>query len=313
MGLAITLITSIFLTFSTNISAKNTIEVIADINDQVITDLDLRKRYKFFIKTSNIKINSDSEKTLISNQLLEKLIDENIQNQNAKKLNISLSEEELDKTLEEIASAQNFKNKKELISHLKQNNISYQEYRNQIKSQILWKKIITKKIQPRIIISESDIDEMIELKKINAKTTNLKLSEIFIPFKNKQEEKDSLILINKLAAEVQNKNNNFHNIARQFSKGIANSSDQEIGWIEESSLHPKIFKEIKNLKINDVSNPVKLSNGYYIFKIIDKNTIKNLEKEDENKIRQIIFYKKLTLDAKKYLSKIKKEAYIRIR
>lgn len=295
---------------------KNTkaegISIKASVNNEIVTNIDLQNRYNFFIKTTNIKNNSSSEKKFITKQILNKLVDENIQRQEAKKLKIIIKDSKLTEVLNNIAISQGFSNLKDFKKDFKKNKISYQQYQEQIKSQLLWKEVIFQKIKPRIAVNESDINEMIELQKINVKKTNFKLAEIFIPFKDKQEEKDALAIITKLDTELKDSGYKFNKISQQFSSNN-NISDNEIEWIEDTDLNPEILKNIQELKIKDISNPIKLANGYYIFKIIDKTIKINLNKSDENQIRQIIFYKKLDLEAKKYLNQIKKEAYIKIK
>ena len=307
----ILLITANIIFLNKNIKAEN-ISIKASVNNEIITNVDLRNRYNFFIKTTNIKNSSKSEEKFIINQILNKLIDENIQRQEARKLKITINNLKVEEILTNMAISQGFSNLEDFKKDFKKNKISYQQYQKQIKSQLLWKEVIFQKVKPRIAVNESDINEMIELQKINVKKTNFKLAKIFIPFKDKQEEKDALAIITKLATELKDNVHKFNKISQQFSSNN-NISNNEIEWIEDTDLNPEILKNIQELKIKDTSNPIKLADGYYIFKIIDKTIKINLNKSDENQIRQIIFYRKLDLAAKKYLNQIKKEAYIKIK
>ena len=79
-----------------------------------------------------------------------------------------------------------------------------------------------------------------------------------------------------------------------------------IGWINELQINNQIKENIKNLKINEVSNPIKISNGYLLIKLNNKREFKEkIDIEDQlNKFikletnRQlnnfsIIFFKRL--------------------
>ena len=105
----------VFIGFALNnqraFSKNSKIFVVANINNQIITNLDLKNRYSFFIKTSNIKISTKSEKLFILNQLLEKLIEESLQLQKAKSLNIKVPAQELEVALESVALSQGKTNK----------------------------------------------------------------------------------------------------------------------------------------------------------------------------------------------------------
>jgi len=300
-----------FLSLNFSSFAQNSqISVIATVDNQIITNLDLNRRYSFFVKTSRIKISSKAEKNFILQQLTHKLIEEKLQFIEAKNLKIELSNAELQKALEEIASLQS-KSDSQIKQEFKRKKIPYQEYQNQIKSQLLWKKIVNKTIAPTIKITDLEIAEMLELKKIDDKKISLNLAEIFIPFKNKTEEENSEKLAQKLVEEIK-EGNNFKNIARQFSQSASSEFDGQIGWVDLLSIDSKIQKEIKNLKINEISKEIKLQDGYYIFKIIDKKTSSILEEEDIKQLKSIIFNKKLKNAAKSHLNSLKKKSYIRV-
>lgn len=306
----------ILLTFLTFLNINNfafannseKIFVIANINSQVITNIDLKKRYDFFLRTSNIRPSKD-EKIFILNQLVDKLIEENLEVSAAKELEISVPDEEVEEAIEEIAKAQkaNVNAIKAYFTHQK---IPYDEYLNQIRNQILWKKIISKEIAPKIKISDSEVKEMFELQGINSIKTSLNLAEIFIPLNNKKGD-SSLILAKKLVTELNN-GSNFKEIARQFSKSPSSEFNGEIGWVDSESLDKKIYNQIKDLEIGKISPPIKGKEGYYIFKIIDKKSSESLDEKDIEQAKNQIFNKKLKIQAKSYINQLKKNSYIRI-
>lgn len=291
-------------------SPNSKIFVVATVNNKVITNLDIKKKYDFFVRTSHIKIFSESEKLFILNQLVQKLIEENLQSDEAQNFNIFVSDEELNQTLKEIATAQGASIDM-VKAYFEQNQIPFEEYKNQIKNQILWKKIVTKTIAPKIQISESEINEMVELQKINIKKINLNLAEIFIPFESSKEEPASLSLAKKLTTEINN-GGNFKDIARQFSRSTSSEFEGEIGWVEETGIDPKIYNAIKDIEIGKISNPIRTKDGYYIFKILDKKIVDNLPEKDIEQIKNFIFNKKLKILAKGYLNDLKKKSYIHI-
>ena len=155
----------LFICFFLNISiasaATPSIFVVANVDNQAITNLDLQNRYNFFTQTSNIKISSKSEKIFLLNKLTEKLIEEKLQLKNAKDSNINLPQEDLGKALEAIAVSQGAKNAKQIEHYFKSKGISYDEYVQQIAVQLLYKELVKKAIAPKVKIMQSDINEMI--------------------------------------------------------------------------------------------------------------------------------------------------------
>lgn len=74
-----------------------------------------------------------------------------------------------------------------------------------------------------------------------------------------------------------------------------------ITWLE---IAPEILDEIKNLSINDISEPIELESGYFIFQIQDikREPISDFSiKEKHERFRQILYYRKLKEAAGKYM------------
>jgi peptidyl-prolyl cis-trans isomerase SurA len=300
-----------FISGASNVNANNSkIFVVAKVNNQIITNLDLKRRFNFFTRTSNINITSDSEKLFILKQLIQKLIEEKLQVLQAKDLSITVPDEELNKALENISASQG-QSTKQIKNFFKKKRISYSEYVDQIKMQLLWKKIINKAVASGIKITESEISEMVELQNMDVKKISLNLAEIFIPFNGKDEEEKSLSLAKKLVDEI-DKDGNFKDIARQFSRSASSEFDGEIGWIEQSSLDKRIYAGIENIKIGNISKAIKVADGYYIFKILGKKIVSDIKEGDLKQLKNLIFNKKLKIGAKSYLRDLRKKSYIRI-
>jgi peptidyl-prolyl cis-trans isomerase SurA len=306
-----------FILFSANKSfcaptSYKKIFVVAKVNDQVITNLDLKDRYKFVLKISKISVNSKKEKLLLLNQLLQKMIDEELYIIEATNLGITADSSELNATLEKVALNQN-KSINSFKKFFKKNYLSYDNYKKQVKSQILWSKIVKKTISSKVKVGESEIEEMLELKRIKSSVTQILLSEIYIPFdyKTGNNKINSENLSNKLAKELRKKKN-FKSIAKQFSRSPTSEFGGEIGWVKKGDINSKIYQEIQDLPIGGISEPLLINDGYYLFKVSDKKALNNLGKKDMNEVTNYIFNKKLQTATKSYLMDLKKKSFIEI-
>ena len=79
-----------------------------------------------------------------------------------------------------------------------------------------------------------------------------------------------------------------------------------ITWLE---LAPEILEKIKDLSIHDISEPIKLDGGYYIFQIQDlrREPISDFNLKDQHeRFRQILYYRKLKDEAGKYVVSVMK-------
>lgn len=62
----------------------------------------------------------------------------------------------------------------------------------------------------------------------------------------------------------------FASITRRFSDDLASASDGgDLGWIRDDLIQPGIREALPGLKINGISEPVRLADGWHILRLID--------------------------------------------
>lgn len=295
-----------------NASSNQPIFVITKVDNHAITNIDLINRYNLVLKISKIKFANGQERQIVLNQILQKMIDEELQIKEASNLEATLDQKKLDQSIVEIAKSWN-QNPKQLNNFFTKNSLSYESFLKQMQAQLLWSDVIKKAVAPKVKISQSEINELLELRKINAEIEKFFLSEIFIPFnyKNQEDDIDSKELASKLSSELQN-GKNFNNFVKQFSRSPTAEFNGEIGWVGAGDVDNKIYQAVSKTKIGDVTNPVLMGDGYYIFKVSDKKSFSTLTEQDLGQIKNVIFNKKLQLLAKGYLMNLRKSAYVEI-
>lgn len=279
--------------------------VVAKVNNHVITFSDLEDRYNFVISESKIKVNSAEEKRLLLNQVIDKMIDEELIRQEGVKLNINLSDSEIDDVVESLAKRQK-KTASSLEKYFTNKKLSFIAYREQIKTDLIWSQIISNSVKSRIKITDSEIKEFLEQQKLNTDITKFLIAEIFLP-----NDKDSSLLAAKLVAELK-RGANFKTIVTQFSRSPTSESNGELGWVSYADIDARIYNAIVGLEKNEYSDPVFLSDGYYIFKLLDKKSVTELKENDAAEARKKIFTRELDTESKSYLIDLHKNSFIEV-
>lgn len=132
------------------------IEIVADVNGEPISNLDIERRINFINSLLGTqKINQKEVKS----QILRQLIDEIIIVSEAQKMNIELSNEELNNAVT-LFLTQSLKLKAdEVDQYVKKHNIDLNTLKKQVKCQLLWNKIIEVGVVPLINISDQEVDD----------------------------------------------------------------------------------------------------------------------------------------------------------
>ena len=309
--LALTIIQN-FLLINSASTAQKYIEVdkiVAIVETQTITNSELNKK-KEEIKKGLSQQNEDipSEKKIISLSL-DQLIIEKLVYEYALMQGISISDEQLNNVIDNIANSNNI-SIEELIKQIEMDGSSFSGFRERIRIQLLFDQVKKRVISSKIKISEFEIDNFIELQKERT-PTKYNYSHIFIEnVKSYDNDVDVEKTKNKLKKVIkQLKENNFDEVAMDYSDGPMAEEGGLVGSkiIDEI---PDIFVEtLKSMNSGEISKPIKSKGGFHLIKL---NKIEEFEIEPifvrQSKVKQILLKKNQIVsedDIKKKLANIR--------
>ncbi|WP_254229350.1 SurA N-terminal domain-containing protein [Wolbachia pipientis] len=238
------------------------IEIVADVNGEPISNLDIERRINFINSLLGTqKINQKEVKS----QILRQLIDEIIIVSEAQKMNIELSNEELNNAVTLFLTQSLKLEADEVDQYVKKHNIDLNTLKKQVKCQLLWNKIIEVGIVPLVNISDKEVDDV---RKQKEKPDYLiTFQEFVIPDQKMAED---------LIKQLRSSNNPESSI--KMSKATVNLSQ----------LKGKLKYVLEGLEISDVAGPVSLSEGYSVIKVIDKVQLNHTMLKSTLKLKQVV-------------------------
>jgi parvulin-like peptidyl-prolyl isomerase len=140
------------------------------------------------------------------------------------------------------------------------------------------------------------------------------LSRIFLAFG--KDPNQSLSNANDLVAKARSGATAFGTLAEQFSEDeLGKKSKGVIGVIKVSDLAPDVKAAVENTPAGNVTDPIKLDNGYYIFRVDERKEPKLLPFEDERvqeDIGRLLVGQQSQKQIEEYLAKLRDEAFIEI-
>ena len=292
----------ILLSFLVNNAKSIEVNIIHNIENEVITNIDIKNEFKYLIALNNSLKELDKEKILnISNQ---SIIREKIKKieilKNFKE--IELNEDYYELLLKNIYTRLNLKSINEFDIYLKDYDLKIEDIKSKITIDALWNELVVKKYNSKIVIDKTKIKKKI-LKNSKIKLKEYQLAEIIFEVTNKDNIEKEYNQIVKSINDI-----GFENSAATYSFSESAKIGGDIGWINENSLNNNIRKNISSLKVGEFTKPIILSNGILILKLIN---IKNSETtiDIENELKKAINYERnrqLNQYSKIYYNKIKK-------
>ena len=276
--------------------------IIHNIQNEIITNVDIKNEFKYLVALNNSLKKLDKEKILsISN---ESIIREKIKKieilKNFKK--IELNEEYSSILIKNIYSRLNLKSINEFELYLKDYGLTISDIKTKTTIDALWNELIIKKYGSKININKDEIEKEI-LKNSKIQIKEYQLSEIIFEVINKEEIEKKYNEVIKSINEI-----GFENSAATYSFAESSKIGGDIGWINENSLNDEIRKNINMLKIGEITKPIILSNGILLLKLKNTKTSETAVNM-ENELKKAINYERnrqLNQYSKIYFNKIKK-------
>jgi peptidyl-prolyl cis-trans isomerase SurA len=235
--------------------------VAATVNDESISDYELRQRVALFVATSGLNPSAEDMKR-IRTQMLEKLEDEKIQLQEAVKKNITVSPVEVDRTVNQLLT-QNHMSMDQLGKMLGQAGASILALKSQITAQIAWQKTVQQEYSDRVNISQSQIDAEVQRYADGANKPHFLVAEIFLPVSSPEQDANVLKDAQNIEKQIHD-GAQFQAVAHQFSQNPAAAQGGSIGWVHEGQLSAELNSALMQMKPGDVTSPIRAAGGYYI-------------------------------------------------
>ena len=239
--------------------------VVAQVGDDVITNIDILNTIKFMCFASNQHYDKNCAK-LILNSILDSLIDNSIRQQFAKMQNIPIDNKVIDEKIEEIAKNNN-KTVDELGKAFEEAGINMTIFRKNLYSKLILT-IFYQMMEKTIQATEDSLKQYKNKYTNDIKKTRYKICEIFLPvdnIKNKQNMEQQA----KSIIELLNKGFSFQMLSENLStNGSISLNDLE--WKTDESIQEPVLSVVKKMTVGTHSDIITLKNGYKIVYLLDK-------------------------------------------
>ena len=261
------LLSIIFFLLNFNYTQAIEIKIIHNIQNEIITNIDIKNEYKYLLALNNKLQELDKDRIL--NIANNSIVRETIKKVELKKFfkRLEINPDYLNLLLKNIYERQGLKSIKELEAYLKNYDVNYNVFKEKIIVDALWNELISKKYGAQVVINKDLIKKKIANKANNQKK-EYRLSEIFFEIKKQDEIQKRY---NEIIKNINEKG--FENTASLYSFSESSKVGGDIGWISEASLNNQIKQKFIELKNGEISKPIVRSGGVLILKIADTRNI----------------------------------------
>ncbi len=330
--------TSLFLAAilsATALYAQNIVdEIVARVDNAIITSSDVERGKQTSQQELKERFGSDWQAKWNERQkdVLRDLIDEQLLLGKGKQLGIT-GDTEVIKRMDELRKQMNLETMEDLEKAAAQQGVSFEDFKDKIRNQIIAQQVVSREVGSRIRISSEEVQKWYEQHKNDiAAPEAVRLAEILVstqpakPANDKDKDKPTAQLpddpnlvaqakakADQLLEELR-KGANFADLAKKSSDGPTAAQGGEIGAFKRGEMAKELEEKTFALKPGEITDVIRTKPGFIIFKVIDHQQagVPPL-KQIEDRVREQIYGEKLEPAARAYLTKLREEAYIDIK
>jgi peptidyl-prolyl cis-trans isomerase SurA len=238
--------------------------IVASVDGEPITLYELEQ----YIAKQRANLSNLSTPT--RNEALQGLITEKLVAKEITAQNIRVRDEDIDRYIERIRQ-QNRMTEEQLKAALQQQNLTYDQYRAQVKAEIEKIQLLNRQIRGRVNITPEDIQRYYDAHK---EDYNLpaKVHLRHIVLRLDPEAPEELVdAVSDRAKGIRKRlvedKEDFATVAKQTSEDAVAGEGGDLGEIEPSQVLPEFEKALETMKEGEVSEPIRTPAGFHLLKL----------------------------------------------
>ena len=250
-------------------------DVVVVVNDDVITKNELDERVKSVISQLQKQGTPLPEQSVLRKQILERMITDMLQSQYAKESGVRVDDTQLDLAMTSIAHQNNFATLAEFLDKLKSQGVDVKKFREEIRSEMVAKKLRDREVESKLAISEKEVDNYLANKaKMGLENEEYHLAHILVVVPEQAS-------ADKIQAARERADHALSQLAAgadfaQVAAGTSDANDAlkggDLGWRPTDRIPPLFLNELKALKVGENTGVLRSPSGFHILKLVDKRS-----------------------------------------
>lgn len=260
------------------------IDIVAVVNDDVITSNDVEERRALIMMTHGIPPTEENMRKL-DRTVIAALIDETLQLQEAKRLSINISKDELE-TATATLEQKRTQAPGTVKAMLEEQGLT-RTFDRQLKAQLAWNKVVQRKLRRSVTISTDEVARAQAAEAAAPGVEEVRIGAISVLLTTPEEEEANA----KLAAELGQRLAEGQDLG-MIAGEYASKPNVRISppvWVTEEGLQPAMGQAIRTMKDGEVTPPLKSMNTFQVVKLYERRTTKPLPENTEVVIKDIAF------------------------
>lgn len=245
--------------------------VVAVVNDGIVLQSSLDQQMQLVSMRLQQAGQQQPPRDILRQQVLERLVLQEIQVQRATRAGIKISDEALNQSLTELAQRNNVKFS-DLPAALEQQGIDYRAYREEIRREMLLGQLRQRDVYSRIYISPRELDLCIaKAKAAPEDDREYEVAHILVsvPSSASPQQVEERTARAQGVYERARRGEDFGDLAVAYSDAGTALEGGKLGWRKANQLPSIIAEVIPTMKPGEVTEVIRTPSGFNIFKLVE--------------------------------------------
>ncbi len=244
--------------------------IVASVNDAAITDFDLEARARLLALSTRADPSPDLQQR-IARQALRELIDDRLKVQEAERLGITVSDQEVSGAIGTIERNNNMQ-PGGLMQQLTAANVPAGTLIDQVKATLLWRKVLRRRVLPQVRVASEEVDSALARIREAGGGELMRAAEIFIPDDVAGGRQAALAQAAAIRDEAVD-SGAFARLAATNSRAPTAAVGGDLGDIQPGQLDPALEDALAALQPGQTSPPIETARGVYLMHLIERRSI----------------------------------------
>jgi peptidyl-prolyl cis-trans isomerase SurA len=298
-------------------------EIIARVNNQIVTRSEYLHSKEELKKEAQQQdpVNADKLVAERDKDVLRDLIDQELLLEKGKDMGIT-ADTEVIKKLDAMRKDMKLDSMEELEKAAQSQGISFEDFKQNLRNQIITQQVIGKEVGSRLAINKDDEQKFYDEHKSEMEQPEMiRLSEILVSTDAKpndtsdeaQRLQAAQAKADDLLAQIR-KGAKFEDVAKKNSDGPTAAQGGDLGDFKRGTLAKELEDKTFAMKAGDVSDVIRTKQGFVILKVTEHHNagVPPLS-EIEPRIQDALYMQKLQPALREYLTKLREDAFIDIK
>ncbi len=310
----------LFLGASTAMAEPELVDKVAIVvNDEIVLFSEITETLsQFATKLQGLtEENRAAKLKQLRDEIIDRTVDERLMKQQIRDLKYTVSEKEVDASIERIMHQNNIPDMTTFRAVLRRQGLDWDEYRQKVSDQLKEWQFVNAKVGNRVKISDEEVDEEFAKQQVT-RTPEYEYHARHMLFKVDSTAAEDQVFAAKMRAEDAldrvRQGENFSVLAEKLSDGPSAKFGGDIGFNKAKDMVPEFSKAMVALQPGEVSEPVRTKYGFHIILLEEKREVAPPGGEEiKQRIRMQLREEEMKRQMAIWLKDLRRKAYIEIK